>query len=220
MKSSLIVCKLTGQDQKQIPNRKRGAQGLSRITMALLLAGSVSSSPPLFASIDPPGCDLASGGSGNASTTGLNFFQARAHVGDTVTVQAQFGLPFGACNATNVTGTVYFADGTSTNFVMNKPFNVATDTLVKCPANAADTGTDIRCEPRPYKYVVKAANEGTTVQSPDGKVVRPGVAKTVGAVVEILGLSHSSAITDEPLFKGDAAGISIVHPCIRVFKEC
>src|SRR5262249_3421918 len=85
---------------------------------------------------------------------------------------------------------------------------------------ATDTGTDVRCEPRPYKYVVKAANEGTTVQSPDGKVVRPGVAKTVGAVVEILGLSHSSAITDEPLFKGDAAGISIVHPCIRVFKEC
>src|SRR5262245_41309209 len=67
---------------------------------------------------DPPGCAPPTG-AGNTSSGGVNPVCDIAHVGDTISWTASLGMVAGACRATEATGTIYFPDGTSTNFLIN-----------------------------------------------------------------------------------------------------
>lgn len=171
----------------------------------ILLLGFATSA---LAVIDPPGCDLGSGGLGNTSVGGINFPLSQAHVGDTVSVVPLLGMVVNACRTINATGTVYISTGPLTNFMDN--ITLDPDGAHTCPA-------DPLCTPGPYSFTITAPMVGAAVVSPNG--TRTGGANAVRAVENGFG-TVNSGIVNEQLIDFHSASITIVNPCIQVFKVC
>lgn len=174
------------------------------VVLALLATAPVSTR----AVEDPPGCSLASGGAGNTSQGGVNFNLLQAHVGDAVPVFTSLGMANRACRAINATGVVYVATGPLTNFLANVTLDPGT--LVSCPGAGL-------CQPGPYHILITPALVGAPVNTPLGGV--PGVAKTVRAVENGFG-TVLAGVFNEQLSDFHSASISIVAPCLQVFKTC
>ena len=190
-------------------NPTRNPKGKAWLAFLSLLVASILMRLPTPASAaeDPPGCSFPSG-TGNTSIGGINFNLTRAHIGDTVSLFASLGMGLNACKATNVTGTVYIATGPVADFMVNQTLN-PDGVAVQCPANA-------KCQPGPYQFTITPALVGATVVTPNGTA--PGAAKTVRAVANGFGTVLTSP--PEQLTEYHSASLTVVTPCLQVFKQC
>jgi hypothetical protein len=159
----------------------------------------------------PPLCSKADGGQGNTSTTGLNFANTTAHIGDTVQLFPSLGMVAGACQAMHATGSVYVATGLLVTFLNNVTLDP--NFIYQCPTN-----TSPPCTPGPYNLTITAPMVGAGVSSPGGSI--NGAPKTVRALQWSFSNQVRTGDPLETLDKLDSASISIVTPCILVQKFC
>jgi hypothetical protein len=172
----------------------------------------------LLADIYPPGCDKASGGQGNTSTTSVNFNYHQAHLGDTVQVFPMVGMvgpqypqTGGACEAINATGSIYIASGLLAKFLDNATLDPGF--IYQCPTN-----TTPPCTPGPYNVTITPALVGAGIAYPEGSI--GGAPNTVRALQWATAQVRTDLVGYETLDKYDSASITLVHPCIRVVEQC
>jgi hypothetical protein len=182
----------------------------SRTALSLAMAVTFFSVHPLFADESPPNCSKTDGGQGT-STTGLNFANTKAHIGDSVQVFPTLGMVAGACTAEHATGAVYIASGLLVTFLND--VELLPNNIFQCPTN-----TSPPCAPGPYNVVITAALVGAGVNSPGGNI--NGVANNVRALQWSFSNQVRTGDPLETLDKLDSASISIVNPCILVQKFC
>ena len=142
-------------------------QGRPAPFLGLLSASLLAFAETAKAIEDPPGCSVAHGGLGASSQGDINFSLAQAHVGDTVSGLASFGMLANACKATNVTATIYLATGPLTNCLSD-------GTLMP--------GERVDCA---FNVFITPALIGAPVTTPLGSV--PGAPHRVRAVLVVKG---------------------------------
>ena len=184
---------------------------LKRLSQLGVLAAACLIATTALSDEYPPGCSKADGGQGNTSTSGINFAKSKAHVGDPVEVFPVLGMVNGACEALHATGEVYIASGLLVTFLNDVTLDPGL--IYQCPTN-----TSPPCTPGPYIVTITPALVGAPVNSPGGTI--NGAPKTVRAVQYSVSEQVRTGDPEETLNKFDTASISIVTPCIQVFKTC